>query len=46
LAEGTRVVETLTPKNLYAKLGLDSEEHQNWTLVDYVNSAARATTGH
>ena len=46
LGEGARVVERLVVRNLYGRLGLDFEEHQNWALVDYVDYAAKAKGGH
>jgi predicted amino acid racemase len=36
------VVERLIARRLYSKLRLTFEEHQNWTLVDYVNHAKNA----
>lgn len=42
LGAGARVVETLIARNLYDRLGLGFEGHENWTLVDYVNCAANA----
>jgi len=36
------VVERLIARKLYSKLRLKFEEHQNWTLVDYVNHAKKA----
>jgi hypothetical protein len=38
---GTRVVERLIAKNLYSRLNLNFEEHEDWTLVDYVNHAKK-----
>jgi len=46
LSEGATVVERLIVKNLSGRLGLHFEEHENWTLVDYVNHAAKAKGGH
>lgn len=37
LGEGAMVVERLIAKNLYAKLGLQFEQHGRGTLIDYVN---------
>ncbi len=45
LGDGARVVERLIARNLYGRLGLDFEEQKNWTLVDYVNNAAKAKRG-
>ena len=42
LGVGAKVMEKLIAKNLYNTLGLDFTEHQNWTLVDYVNHAKKA----
>jgi hypothetical protein len=36
---GAKVMEKLIAKNLYRRLGLNFTEHENWTLVDYVNHA-------
>jgi len=46
LGEGATVVERLIAKNLSGRLGLDFEEHENLTLIDYVNYAAKAKGGH
>lgn len=42
LGGGARVVEILIARNLYDRLGLSFEGHENWTIVDYVNHAANA----
>jgi hypothetical protein len=39
LGAGAPVVERIIAKNLYRIIGLDFTEHDNWTLVDYVNHA-------
>lgn len=39
LGAGAKVMEKLIAKNYYSRLGLNFPEHQNWTLVDYVNHA-------
>jgi len=39
---GAKVVEKLIARRLYSKLGLSFEEHENWTLVEYVNHAKKA----
>jgi len=36
------VVERLIARKLYSNLALKFEEHENWTLVDYVNHAKKA----
>jgi len=46
LGDGAKVVERLIARSLYSRLGLDFEEHKNWTLVDYVNNAAKAEGSH
>ncbi len=43
LGAGARIVERCIAQNLYNKLGLEFEEHEGWTLVDYVNHAKKAT---
>ncbi len=43
LGAGARVVEKLIAKNLYSRLGLAYEERENWTLMDYLNQARKAT---
>jgi hypothetical protein len=42
LGEGAKVMEKLITKNLYRRLGLNFTEHENWTLIDYVNHAKRS----
>lgn len=42
---GARVIERIVADRLYGKLGLKFEEHEGWTLVDYVNNAKRAKGG-
>jgi hypothetical protein len=39
---GAGVVEKLIARRLYSKLGLGFEEHEDWTLVEYVNHAKKA----
>ncbi len=39
LGVGARVPEKLIARKLYDKLGVSFEEHEGWTLVDYVNRA-------
>lgn len=39
LGAGAKAVEKLIAKNLYSGFGLNFEEHENWTLVEYVNNA-------
>jgi hypothetical protein len=39
LGASVKVMEKLIAKNYYSRLGLNFPEHQNWTLVDYVNHA-------
>jgi len=45
LGAGARVVETLIARNLYDRLGLSFERHENWIIVDYINYAANAKGG-
>lgn len=42
LGGGAKVMEKLIAMNLYRRLGLSLTEHENWTLVDYVNDAKRS----
>ena len=42
LGGGGKVMEMLIVRNLYRRLGLSFEEHDGWTLVDYVNHAKGA----
>jgi len=42
LRAGGNVVEKMIARSLYGKLGLDFEEHENWTLVDYVSYTKKA----
>jgi len=39
---GGSVVERLIARKFYSMLRLKFEEHENWTLVDYVNHAKKA----
>ena len=36
------IIERLIARKLYSKLRLKFEEHEGWTLVDYVNHAKKA----
>lgn len=38
---GTKVVEKAIAKILHAKLGLSFEEHDDWTLIDYVKNVKK-----
>ena len=42
LGEGGKIVERLIAKALYDSLGLNFEERQDCTLLDYVNHARKA----
>ena len=42
LAAGGEVLERLIAKNLYRKLDLNFSQHENWTLLDYVDEAKKA----
>jgi hypothetical protein len=42
LGVGARVMEKLIAKNLYRRLDLNFIEHDNWTLLDYVDHAKKA----
>jgi hypothetical protein len=42
LGVAAKVMEKLIAKNLYRRLNLDFNEHENWTLVDYVDHAEKA----
>lgn len=46
LGRGAEVVRRLIAKNLYSSLNLKFAEHENWTLVDYVQDAEDQTTSH
>jgi len=39
MGTGAKVVRKLIAKNLYNRLGLNFTEHEDWTLLDYVNHA-------
>jgi len=39
IGTGAKVIRQLIAKNLYNRLGLNFTEHDNWTLLDYVNHA-------
>lgn len=45
LGEGARVVEKLIAKSLYSRLRLNFEEHEAWTIVDYVAYAGKLAQG-
>ena len=42
---GAKVVEKLIVRKLYSKLGLSFEEHENWTLVEYVDDVKKRVGG-
>ncbi len=42
LAAGGEVLERLIAKNLYLRLDLNFNQHENWTLLDYVDEAKKA----
>ena len=42
---GAEALERLIAKKLYEKLDLSFEEHENWTFVEYVENAKKATEG-
>jgi hypothetical protein len=42
LAAGGEVLERLIAKNLYRRLDLNFNQHENWTLLDYVDEAKKA----
>jgi hypothetical protein len=39
LGEGSAIIERMIAKDLHSKLGIVFEEHENWTLTDYVKQA-------
>jgi hypothetical protein len=42
LAAGGEVLERLIAKSLYRRLDLNFNQHENWTLLDYVDEAKKA----
>jgi hypothetical protein len=42
LAAGGEVLERLIAKNLYLRLDLNFNQHESWTLLDYVDEAKKA----
>nr|MDO8133463.1 hypothetical protein [Candidatus Njordarchaeum guaymaensis] len=42
---GGRVVEKLIARKLYGMLGLSFTDHENWTLIDYVNDGKKRMAG-
>jgi hypothetical protein len=42
LGAGAEVLEKLIAKDLYGRLGLNFEEHEGWTIVDYVNQGEKS----
>lgn len=42
LAAGGGVLERLIAKNLYLRLDLNFNQHENWTLLDYVDEVKKA----
>ncbi len=42
LAAGGEVLERLIAKSLYRRLDLNFTQHENWTLLDYVDEAKKA----
>jgi hypothetical protein len=42
VAAGGEVLERLIAKNLYRRLDLSFNQHENWTLLDYVDQAKKA----
>ncbi len=43
---GALVIEKLIASKLYSHLDLRFEEHENWTLIDYVKDAKKAKGRH
>jgi len=43
---GALVIEKLIAGKLYSHLDLKFEEHENWTLIDYVKDAKKVRRGH
>jgi hypothetical protein len=41
LGGSAKVIEKLIAKSLYRKLGLNFNEHKDWTLLDYINHAKK-----
>ena len=41
LAAGGEVLERLIAKNLYRRLDLNFNQHENWTLLDYVDETKK-----
>ncbi len=39
---GAKVIEKLIAQKLYAILGLNFEEHEEWTIVDYASATRKA----
>jgi NADH:ubiquinone oxidoreductase subunit F (NADH-binding) len=42
LAAGGEVLERLIAKNLYRRLDLNFNQHESWTVLDYVDEAKKA----
>jgi len=45
LGTAAKVMEKLIAKNLYSRLGISFAERADWTLVEYVDYAKKATGG-
>lgn len=39
---GAKIIENLIARNVYSKLGLTFDEHENWMLADYLDYAKNA----
>lgn len=42
LGEGAKTVEKMIARSLFKRLGLNFEEHDDWTLINYVDYAKKA----
>lgn len=40
--EGAKIIEKIIARNLYSRLALRFEEHENWTIANYVDNAKKA----
>lgn len=43
---GAKIIENLIARNVYSKLGLKFDEHENWMLADYLEYAKNAVRGN
>jgi len=41
IGAGAKIIEKLIAKRLYSRLGLSFIEHEDWTLVEYVEDAKK-----